>query len=99
VSFSSDETRWAPMLGGYLKNSDDTPNTRERVLITFKHRVRALGDNSSPLDCTSSKNLNPFTRALVPPFIRRRRDFYIPKMPSSSKNIPNVNAYKDVFFI
>jgi hypothetical protein len=52
-----------------------------------------------PVDSTSSKNLNPFTRALAPPFIGTRRDFYIPKTPSSSKNIPNVNAYKDVFFI
>jgi hypothetical protein len=33
-----------------------------------------------------------------PPFIGRRRDFYIPKTPSSSKNIPNVNTYKNVFF-
>jgi hypothetical protein len=45
------------------------------------------------------KDLNPFPRALAPPFIGRRRDFYIPKMPSSSKNIPNVNTYKNVFFI
>jgi hypothetical protein len=45
------------------------------------------------------KILNPFTRALAPPFIGRRRDFYIPKMPWSLKNIPNVNTYKNVFFI
>jgi hypothetical protein len=43
--------------------------------------------------------VNEFTRALAPPFIGRRRDFYIPKAPSSSWNIPNVNAYKNVFFI
>jgi hypothetical protein len=48
---------------------------------------------------TSSKGLNPFTRALAPPFIGRRRDFYIPKTPSSSTKIPNVNTYKNVFFI
>jgi hypothetical protein len=41
--------------------------------------------------------MNEFTRALTPPFIGRRRDFYIPKTPSSSKNIPNVNTYKNVF--
>jgi hypothetical protein len=52
-----------------------------------------------PSGGTSSKNLNPFTRALTPPFIGRRRYFYIPKTPSSSKNIPNVNTYKNVFFI
>jgi hypothetical protein len=28
-----------------------------------------------------------------PPFIGRRRDFYILKTPSHSKNIPNVNTY------
>jgi hypothetical protein len=32
------------------------------------------------------------------PFIGRQRDFYILKTPSSSKNIPNVNTYKNVFF-
>jgi hypothetical protein len=45
------------------------------------------------------KILDPFTCALAPPFIGRRRDFYIPKTPSSSRNIPNVNTYKNVFFI
>jgi hypothetical protein len=42
--------------------------------------------------------MNEFTRALAPPFIGRRRDFYILKTPSSSKNIPNVNTHKNVFF-
>jgi hypothetical protein len=51
-----------------------------------------------PVDGSSSKSLNPFTRALAPPFIGRWRDFYIPKTPSSLKNIPNVNTYKNVFF-
>jgi hypothetical protein len=47
----------------------------------------------------TSKVVNPFTRALAPPFIGRRRDFYIPKTPSSSKNISNVNIYMNVFYI
>jgi hypothetical protein len=47
VSFSSAETRWAPMLGGYPKNLDDSPNTREKVLNTFKHKVRALRGSDS----------------------------------------------------
>jgi hypothetical protein len=50
-------------------------------------------------DCLTSKVVRPFTRALAPPFIGRRGDFYIPKTPSSSKNIPNVNTYMNVFFI
>jgi hypothetical protein len=35
------------MLEGYPKNSDDSPNTRERVFNTFKHKVRALRDSDS----------------------------------------------------
>jgi hypothetical protein len=52
-----------------------------------------------PQSAKASKIVNPFTCALAPPFIGRRRDFYIPKTPSSSKNILNVNAYMNVFFI
>jgi hypothetical protein len=50
VSFSSAETRWAPMLGGYPKNSDGSPNTRERerVLNMFRHSIRTKGGNESP---------------------------------------------------
>jgi hypothetical protein len=47
----------------------------------------------------ASKVLNPFTCALTPPFIRRRRDFYIPRLPSNLRNISNVNTYKNVFYI
>jgi hypothetical protein len=56
MSFSSAGTRWAPMLGGYPKNSDDSPNTRERVLNTFKHKVRA------PRDCDSLCRLHKFPK-------------------------------------
>jgi hypothetical protein len=47
----------------------------------------------------TSKVVTPLTRALAPPFIRRRRDFYIPKVPSNPRNIPNVNTYMNVFYI
>jgi hypothetical protein len=47
----------------------------------------------------TSKVVNPFTRALMPPFIGRRRDFYILRLPSNLRNIPNVNTYKNVFYI
>jgi hypothetical protein len=43
--------------------------------------------------------VNSFTHALAPPFIGRRRDFYIPKTPLNSKNIPSVNMYMNVFYI
>jgi hypothetical protein len=46
----------------------------------------------------ASKIVNPFTRALTPPFTGRRRDFYIPKVPSNLKNIPNVNTYTIVLY-
>jgi hypothetical protein len=47
----------------------------------------------------TSKVVNAFTRALVPPFIGRRRDFYNPKIPSDPRNIPSVNMYMNVFYI
>jgi hypothetical protein len=47
----------------------------------------------------ASNVVNPFTCALVPPFIGRRRDFYIPKVPSNLRNIPNVNMYMNVLYI
>jgi hypothetical protein len=47
----------------------------------------------------ASKVVNPFTRALAPPFIGRRRYYYIPKIPSNLRNIPNVNMYMNVFYI
>jgi diaminopimelate decarboxylase len=38
-------TKWINVGGGgYPKNSDDSPNTRERVLNTFKYKVKALRD-------------------------------------------------------
>jgi hypothetical protein len=47
----------------------------------------------------ASKVVNPFTRALAPPFIGRRRGFYIPRIPSNLENIPSVNTYMNVFYI
>jgi hypothetical protein len=47
----------------------------------------------------ASKVVSPFTRALAPPFIGRQRDFYIPKVPSNPRNIPNVNTCMNVFYI
>jgi hypothetical protein len=47
----------------------------------------------------ASKVVNPITRALAPIFIGRRKDFYIPKIPSNLGNIPSVNMYMNVFYI
>jgi hypothetical protein len=43
--------------------------------------------------------VNPFTCAIGPPFIERRRDFCIPRLPSNLENIPSVNMYMNVFYI
>jgi hypothetical protein len=43
----------------------------------------------------TSKVVNPFTRALVPPFIGRWRD----RLPSNLEYIPYVNMYMNVFYI
>jgi hypothetical protein len=76
------------------------PLIQEREFLTRSNtKLERWETVIPPADYTSSKNLNPFTRALAPPFIGRWRDFYIPKTPSSSENIPSVNAYKNVFFI
>jgi hypothetical protein len=47
-----------PLLGGYSKNSDESPNTREkeRVLSTFKHKVRARRD------CDPLRRLHKFPK-------------------------------------
>jgi hypothetical protein len=77
-----------------------SPNTREREFLTRSNTVSRRKETVNlPSGGTSSKNLNLFTRALAPPFIGIRRDFYTPKTPLSSKNISNVNIYKNVFFI
>jgi hypothetical protein len=52
-----------------------------------------------PKTALASKVVNPFTRALAPPFIGRRKVFYIPKIPSNLGNIPCVNTYINVLYI
>jgi hypothetical protein len=65
-----------------------------RSIAQLKHKEIEI----PPANSTSpKKSLNPFTRALAPPFIGRWRDFYIPITPLGSENIPNVNTHKNVF--
>jgi hypothetical protein len=48
------------------------PLTREREFLTRSNTKLEHGETViPPADCTSSKNLNSFTRALAPPFIGR----------------------------
>jgi hypothetical protein len=67
----------------------------------FKSKPKmAQEETKDLLEATrTSKVVKPFTRALAPPFIGRRRDFYIPTLPLNSKNIPSVNTHTDVFYI
>jgi hypothetical protein len=99
VSCFSAETRRVPMLGGTRKFGW---NPRTRVEGKSKRSSTQLTQEETKnlLKTTqTSKVVNPFTRALTPPFIGRRRDFYIPKTPSSLKNISSVNMYMNVFYI
>jgi hypothetical protein len=66
---------------------------------TFKYTDDARGDKESPKDCSNLKGCESFYTCPHAPFIGRRRDFYIPKTPSSLKNIPSVNMYMNVFYI
>jgi hypothetical protein len=78
------------------RRSAGTQNTR-----TFKSGTQFTKEETKNLKKTAhaSKVVNPFTRALTPPFIGRRRDFYIPKIPSNLRNIPSVNIYMNVLYI
>jgi hypothetical protein len=98
VSCFSAETRWAPMLGGIRKSGWD-PRTQAKVQCARSSRIMMQEETENLLkDCFNLKSCVPFTCALTPPFTGRRRDFYIPKIPLNSKNIPSVNTYTNVFY-
>jgi hypothetical protein len=89
---------------GVSENSDGIPehrSTRMQNIRTFKFGTQITKEETKNLQKTAhvSKVVNLFTRALAPPFIGRRRDFYIPKIPSNLWNIPSVNMYTNVFYI
>jgi hypothetical protein len=79
-----------------VRKSEESPEHKNREQKHTSHKRRETRNLRKPV--LASKVVNPFTRALVPPFIRRRRDFYILKLPSNLGNIPKVNTYKNVFF-
>jgi hypothetical protein len=79
------------------KNRKGSPNSRvmkEGALFMKDKETKNLRKS-----VLTSKVVNPFTRALAPPFIGRRRDFYILRIPSNLRNIPSVNMYTNVFYI
>jgi hypothetical protein len=94
----SEEVCWGE---GYPKIQIRSPNTREESGQMFKSKSQMTKEETKNLLMTAhaSKVVNPFTHALAPPFIGRRRDFYIPKIPSNLGNIPSVNMYMNVLYI
>jgi hypothetical protein len=86
------------LLGGYPKSSERFPeHERESEQLSRSNAtVRRKETENLPLVPQVPKICDSVYTC---PFIGRRRDFYIPKTPSSSKNIPNVNTYKNVFSI
>jgi hypothetical protein len=57
------------------------------------------GDKESPKVCTRFKSCVSLYTCPRAPFIGRRRDFYIPRLPSNLRNILSVNMYTNVFYI
>jgi hypothetical protein len=76
-----------------------TNTGEERLPNKHANMLRNTEISNLRKSALASKVVNPFTRALGPPFIGRRRDFYIPRLPSNLGNIPNVNMYMNVFYI
>jgi neutral trehalase len=76
--------------------SENPDKILEHVIENSKHvQVMTREEIKNLLQTAQvSKVVNLFTRALTPPFIGRRRDFYIPTIPLNSKNIPSVNTHK-----
>jgi hypothetical protein len=95
---------WLHQCWGVSEDSNGIPehkSTRIQSARTFKSGKQFTKEETKNLlkSAHASKVVKPFTRALVPPFIGRRRDFYIPKIPSNLWNIPSVNTYMNVFYI
>jgi hypothetical protein len=85
-----------PSVGG-SENRMESPNTRVANESAQVSKDRETKNLRKPV--LASKVVNPFTHALAPLFIGRRRDFYISRLPSNLGNILLVNMYMNVFYI
>jgi hypothetical protein len=100
VSCFSTETTMGDNVGGSQIRLE-SPNTR----VTNKNheqectRHEEWGDKESPKACARLKCCESLYTCPHAPFIGRRREFYIPRLPSKLWNISNVNTYKNVFYI
>jgi hypothetical protein len=87
--------KWKEVCWG-VRKSDEIP---EHNIPEQAHGSKNGERTRNPWKYTlASKVVNPFIRALMPPFIGRRRDFYIPRTPNL-ENISSVNMYMNVFYI
>jgi hypothetical protein len=87
MSCSSAETT----VGANVKGSENrkvSPNTRETKEDVQFTNSRKTGNLRKFV--LASKVVNLFTRAHAPPFIGRRRDFYVPKIPFESREYTNI---------
>jgi hypothetical protein len=95
-------TRAPPMLRwcSWARTRKGPPNTCvESLPNEYANVLKNTETRNLRKSVLASKVVNPFRRAIGPPFIGRQRDFYIPKIPSNLKNILSVNMYKNVFCI
>jgi hypothetical protein len=83
------------MLG--VRKSDGVPEYKSRERENTSHERR--GDKESPKACTRLKSCESLYTCPRTPFIGRRRDFYILRLPSNLENILNVNMYMNVLYI
>jgi hypothetical protein len=77
--------------------SDGVPEHKSHEQERTSHEK--WGDKESPKACARLKSCESLYTCPRAPFIGRRRDFYIPRLPLNLGNIPNVNTYKNVFYI
>jgi hypothetical protein len=87
------------MVGANVGGSKNRKGPRTRELWKKVCNSRKTGRQRISESLYSPQKLWTFTRALAPPFIGRRRDFYILRIPSNLRNIPSVNMYTNVFYI
>jgi hypothetical protein len=97
--FSAETTVGANVGGPKIRWGPWTQELRTRVTNESAQVTKSGETKNLRKPELASKVVNPFTCALAPPFIGRREDFYIPRLPSNLRNIPNVNTYKNVFYI
>jgi hypothetical protein len=103
MSCFSAETRWAPMLGDVRKSGRDAQTQKcrnsEHTNVQVWNTIHERRDKESQKDCSHLKSCESLYTCPHSLFIGRRRDFYIPKIPSNLRNIPSVNMYMNVLYI